>query len=215
MNMRYNIPILLLLSFNTLLSPIVFAQDQIGLVATYETSATCNSVFVDGNYAYIGNGTNVEILDVSDPNNPSSIGNVNTNGLVNSIFVNGTFAYAASEVAGLTIIDISDPANASIAGIYATGDDAYNIYATNTHAFLAVDLGLQIIDISDPGNLQLTGSIALHPSAESVLVDGNIAYVGVLWAGIEVYDISDLASPVLLGSSLSTDNGWCTDIKNG
>ena len=87
-------------------------------------------VYVSGNYAYVASaGSNaLEIVDVSDPANPTHRGSiVNGSGgaLLNnpySVFVSGSNAYVASAGSNaLEIVDVSNPANPTHRGSIVNG----------------------------------------------------------------------------------------------
>ena len=55
------------------LSPTALAQynsDNVTLISRYPYG-DCRATFAYGNYVCVGNGTCLDILDVSDPNNPT------------------------------------------------------------------------------------------------------------------------------------------------
>ena len=69
----------------------------------------CYATFVVGDYAYIGNGGALDILDISNSNAPARVGQVITPSIVLGIYVSGDYSYVADYNAGLRIIDISTP----------------------------------------------------------------------------------------------------------
>ena len=79
------------------------------------------AVAVQGNYAYIGVGPRLVILDVSDPSHPAVVGQTGVlPDVVVGVAVAGSYAYVADWERGLRIIDVSDPAHPSEAGSYDT-----------------------------------------------------------------------------------------------
>ena len=57
-------------------------------------TATC-AVAVSGNYAYIGQGQDIVVLDVSSQDSPVELGRVMTSGVVLDVAVSGDYAYVA------------------------------------------------------------------------------------------------------------------------
>ncbi len=86
----------------------VFAERGIELLGQLGSLAT--AVAIQGNYAYVGVGPRLVILDLSTPNNPVAVGQTgllpNT---VADVFVAGAYAFVADAWAGLRIIDVADP----------------------------------------------------------------------------------------------------------
>ncbi len=64
--------------------------------------ATC-AVAVSGNYAYIGQGQNLVVLDVSSPNSPVELERIMP-GIVRDVAVSGDYAYVADSSDGLAIL---------------------------------------------------------------------------------------------------------------
>ena len=64
----------------------------------------CYATFMVGDYAYIGNGGAMDILDISNPNAPVRVGQVVTLSIVQGIYVSGKYAYVADGNDGLYIL---------------------------------------------------------------------------------------------------------------
>lgn len=196
------------------------AQSQINFVSNYATNEGKTDVFATEDYAYIINAQSLDILDISDIQNPVSVGTVNIPGedgiLSSSIYVIGDYAYVTSNissyVSGLSIIDISNPITASIIGSYPLQSNIHDVYVAGSYAYLADANGLKIIDVSTPANPQLTGSVSLSWISGAVTVINDLAYVGVMFNGVEVVDISNPNAPVQVGSSSVQTNDFPTDI---
>jgi hypothetical protein len=72
------------------------------------------AVAVDGQFAYLGQGPRMIVLDISNPAKPNLIGESEVlPGLVQGIQINGKYAYTAVRYGGLYIFDIRDPKNRS------------------------------------------------------------------------------------------------------
>ncbi|MCB0295854.1 MAG: hypothetical protein KDG51_11585, partial [Calditrichaeota bacterium] len=74
-------------------------------------------VAVGGNLAYLADGNNLRIVDVSDPDNPFQVGALPVNGAMN-LAVEGGLAYIAASNLGLRIIDVSNPAAPAETGFF-------------------------------------------------------------------------------------------------
>ncbi|MDH6098425.1 hypothetical protein NWP21_06125 [Anabaenopsis sp. FSS-46] len=169
--------------------------------SNYDTTGNAYGVQVVGNYAYIANGLGgLQIIDISDPANPTFTGVYNTIGDAEGVQVVGNYAYVADGSAGLQIIDISDPANPTRTGVYNTTGDAEGVQVVGNYAYVADgSAGLQIIDISNPANPTRTGVYDTTGSAYDVQVVGNYAYVADGSAGLQIIDIRNPANPTRTG----------------
>jgi hypothetical protein len=129
------------------------------IVGSADTPGDARAVFVSGNYAYVADfGPGLQVIDVSDPTNPSIVGSVDTPDRASGVFVSGNHAYVADRDSGLQVIDISDPENPTIVGsadtFYALG-----VFVSGNHAYVADEISFQVIDISNPENPTIVGSV--------------------------------------------------------
>ncbi len=176
-------------------------------------------VSVSGDYAYAmsmawsddreyGMG-GIEIIDVSIPSNPITIGDFSPAGTSSRVCIDDIYAYVADGYAGLQIVDISDPASPAIVGsLDPAGFDeyAFSITIADDYAYLGwgeltgwPDLywigRLEIIDISDPDQPIPIGSCQSYDRPIEVFVSGSYAYV--IWYDYPNYrmDLIDVSNP--------------------
>ncbi|MCD4810439.1 MAG: tandem-95 repeat protein, partial [Methanosarcinales archaeon] len=155
---------------------------------------------VSGNYAYVGQGQHLVVLDISNPSQPFELGRIDTIGIVFDIKISGSYAYIVNDNEDLVIVDISDPTAPTLAGSYDTGY-ALGVAVSSNYAYVADDEnGLVIIDISNPAAPTLAGSYDTAGYAKGVAVSGNYAYVADHHNGLVILDISNPAVPTLAGS---------------
>jgi hypothetical protein len=154
-----------------------------------------------GNYAYIGNGPAMDILDISNPNTPARVGRFITQGMVRDICVSGNYAYIANYDKGLRVIDISNPAAPTEAGFYDTPGYAYGVDVSGGYAYVADDhYGLRIIDISNPAAPTEAGFYDTAGETYGVYVYSGYAYVVDYYSGLRIIDISNPATPTKAGA---------------
>jgi len=68
-----------------------------------------NAVFVQGNYAYIGEGPRLTILDITNPTSPTLVGKTAPMpALMQDIYVSGNYAYIADYDGGLLILQLTE-----------------------------------------------------------------------------------------------------------
>ena len=95
------------------------------------------AVALQGNYAYVGVGPRLVILNVSDVAHPVVVGQTDIlPGVVEGVAVAGNTAYVADGSSGLRIVDVSNPAAPSEAGFYDTPGYAYGVAAAGNHAYV-------------------------------------------------------------------------------
>ncbi|MBD2289535.1 DUF4347 domain-containing protein [Microcystis wesenbergii FACHB-1317] len=174
----------------------------LSLVGNYDTSGYAYDVQVVGNYAYVADGdSGLQIIDISNPTNPTLKGNYDT-GWAYGVQIVGNYAYIADTYTGLQIIDISNPTNPTFKGNYYTSEavPAYDVQVVGNYAYIITRSGLQIIDISNPTNPTLNGNYNYgSDDAYGVQIVGNYAYVAHL-LGLQIIDISNPSNPTLKGN---------------
>ena len=151
-------------------APMVEFVSQIG---GYVTAADGH-----GNYAYVGVGLRLVILNISDPAHPVQVGqSVVLTGVVKDVSVVDSLAYLANGETGLQIIDVSNPANPTVRGAYDTPGNAYSVSVVGSLAYVADGSSLQIIDVSNPTNPTWRGAYDTPGFAFGVSVLGRLIYV--------------------------------------
>ncbi|KAF5415555.1 MAG: hypothetical protein C5S48_05430 [Candidatus Methanogaster sp.] len=115
----------------------VGAADVVNATLEGHFGGTTYAVAVSGDYAYIGQGQDFVVLDVSSPNSPVELGRVVTPDLVWGVAVSGDYAYVADDYNGLVIVDVSDKEYPSLAGSYDTAGSAQNVAVSGDYAYVA------------------------------------------------------------------------------
>ncbi len=184
-------------------------------LGSYTPEGPVSSVFVVADFAYILEPFSLDIIDVTNPEDPTFTGRFETQtwGQTAKVHVVGDHAYLAAVAingGGLLVVNISQPTDPVLTGFCETPGRAFGIYVAGRFAYIADGpSGLQIINVEDPASPNLTGSYDMpgFAMAHSVNVEGNYAYVlfqltwdfPVSWT-LQIIDVSDPAAPTLAGS---------------
>ncbi len=106
-----------------LFMPTVNAKDPVTVEYVGHIGGVTYDVDVVGNYAYIGEGPRLTILDISNPKTPTVVGKTEfLPSIVQGIAVDGNYAYIANGGGGLRVIDISTPSSPTEVGFVDIGD---------------------------------------------------------------------------------------------
>src|SRR5688572_7494559 len=81
-----------------------------GVELAGQIGGECRDAALAGNFAYISEGPNFKVLDISNPAQPVLVGKLLLADLINRIVVSGTVAWVANSQKGLVAVDISNPA---------------------------------------------------------------------------------------------------------
>jgi len=158
--------------------------------------ATSKDIAVVGNYAYVLGAVSdsLQILDISDPYNPTPVGHIlNGNGGTfldgpYSIEVIGNYAYVVAYYDCFEVIDISDPTNPTHVAklqdgwLFGPSLDAPNkLQIVGSYAFIASEFSeaLEVLDISDPTNPTHAAKYIFSGNQNrprSLFVEGNYVY---------------------------------------
>lgn len=156
---------------------------------------------VAGDRAYII-GFDLEIMDLSDPTNPTLLATADIAGT--GIATAGDYAFIATSRSGgvddVAVVDISDPGDPRIVVSGGRESPIGDIAVAGDHAYVAAYTeGLLVFDITDPTSPARVGSCAVNYGGYDVAVDGDHAFVADA-NGLSVVDIGTPTSPTLIAS---------------
>ncbi|MDO8335496.1 MAG: hypothetical protein Q7T74_01785, partial [Candidatus Saccharibacteria bacterium] len=172
------------------------------LKGTFNTPNNAQDIYIAGKYAYVADGTTLQVIDISNPSSPIQIGTNSSFTAAVSVYVAGKYAYVVDTTAaiGLKVLDISNPLAPQVIGTYAGGGNGMDVFVTGNKAYYLDTIdGLTILDISNPANpIRLYKDVSVTQLAESIYVMGKYAYVGDFNNLLYIFDISDSSSPTLV-----------------
>jgi hypothetical protein len=195
---------LLLVLFLALLQSLSAAQpaQPTGWQVVGQIGGPTQAVAVQGNYAYVGVGLRLVVLNVTDPVTLTEVGTTAPFPyFVEDIAISGTRAYVAAGGAGLRVVDVSDPANPTEIGAWDSPGYAEGVAVSGKTVYLADGpYGLRAVDVSEPTNPIPLGAAFDMNYAFEVAVSGDYAYVAAAGAGLLIADVSDPAHPAEVGT---------------
>lgn len=162
-----------------------------------QVGGATQAVAVQGDYAYVGVGARLEVLQVSDTKSFHVVGNTSPFPYyVEEVVISGTLAYVAAGGAGLRVVDVSDPAHPTEVGAWDSLGYAEGVAVAGGTLYLADGpYGLRTVDVSDPTHPTEVGYVCDMNYAFDVVVGGEYAYIAAGGAGLLVADVSDPANP--------------------
>jgi uncharacterized repeat protein (TIGR02543 family) len=157
------------------------------------------SAAVQGNYAYLGEGSSFVVADISNPASPSPVGRLAMPGMMQDVAISGQYAFTANNDAGLQVVDVSTPSVPKLVGFYCTPGIAEGVAISGTNAFVVDGTGsFLVFDITIPKSPVLLASTNLGGFAWDVAVSGNFAYV-IANGKLVVVDVTNPSSPNVRG----------------
>lgn len=166
------------------------------------TIGTAAAVAVQGEYAYVGEGFTLAVVEVRDPAHPVVVSQTAwLPGEVKDVAVTDTWACLADGTGGLRILDIADPAVPVAVGSYETNGYVFQVTPMGKYAYIADDNGLVMMDLADPAapkklDRYSPGSSTCARAAAGVVV-GDHAYV-VYRNTLAILDLTS-APPSIIG----------------
>ena len=186
-------------------APILIAS--FNLPGRADPDAFPRSVFYQSSKVYIGTdkqdngGDEFHIVDVSNPQNPSSVGSYKVGDSISDIYVSGDRAYLATKLggAGLMILDVSNPANITLLGQSYSVDTGSVFSPSAARTLLGPAQELYIVDTSNPASPITLGSGNPGNSVNDITARDNLVFLATSESNREfqTWDISNPASPTL------------------
>ncbi len=178
-------------------------------------------VCLNGNYAYCAvSGGSVDIFSISDPTHPVKVGNIAAPSGAGGIAVKGNYAYIAGcdemGMIDMQVVDITDMNTPVWVGhCFSNIGKSRQLFirVVDNYAYLAGSYildggGMAIIDISTPSSPFIVGQYYFNNAIEDLVIDGHYAYLstvdydgydGSIEADLHIIDITNPASPILIG----------------
>jgi hypothetical protein len=184
----------------------------IGSLPTLGQSDNTGFMYIQGRYLYMpmNSGQRVRIVDVSNPASPVLVSTafLAVGADPSSIYVQGNFAYVVTRGVGLEAIqaiDVSDPTNpvAGTAVLIGSGSFPNDIFIQGRYAYIACkgNNTLQIFDLKNATTPSFVSSTTVTGTSPFKLyVQGRYAYVINESGNLQVFDVSNPASPVSVGT---------------
>ena len=166
-----------------------------------QTGGPTQGIAVQGNYAYIGVGPRLVVVDISDPANPHQVGaSAMLDDFVLGVAVSDTHVYVAAGGAGLQIFDITNPSTPTISGAWHSLGLAENVTLAGDIAYVANGpYGLRVLNVSNPATpVEIAHAFEMN-YVDDVAINGRYAYIAAAGAGLLIADISNPGYPVELG----------------
>lgn len=157
-----------------------------------------------GDYIYLGEGSGLTVLDVSDPTRPRQVGSLVLDGFdVTGVAFAGTTAYVVNGK-GLQVVDLSDPARPVQLASLDTTKPAASVAVTGVLAYVGLgfhdDGGLAIVNVSDPTEPALVGSYDSAHGVRGIRIEDGYAYLANSAAGLVILDLSNPIVPTFVSA---------------
>jgi hypothetical protein len=156
-----------------------------------------------GAHCYVADySTGLLIYDLTAPESPTLIGQLDTPGDTYGVEVDGTLAFVASGLQGFRLVDVSNPQQPVIRGEVSTGGIAWRVHRHGNDVYVGDRNGaLHAIDISFPATPRLLSSVHTPGELWDLAVGENHVYVADGGRGVDIVSIGDPENLQSIGSS--------------
>jgi hypothetical protein len=166
-----------------------------GFIATTEVATPAEQLAVGGRYlllAGVRNGPQVEIVDVSNRSNVSSVGIYQPASKVMAMDADGERMVLIEASGHVSVIDLSEPSMAQELGRYESLVDPRAVVVDGPFAYVINGRGvLSVLDIQQPDAIRLVTEYAVAADGRLLAKDGRFLYI----AGSDRLSIVDVSSP--------------------
>ncbi len=195
-------------------------DEFIRCVGGLSTQGDIHDIAISGSVAYLAAwSSGVQVVDLTDPQNPLVVGSVPIPDQTTSIAVSGEYAFCttsggdpACERGVLHVIDISEPSNPHLVASESTDECATSVAVSGYRAYVTTwhnesgHKAFQVFDVTDPEHPRFLSALDLPgETAMDVAVSGDYAYIA-KYTSLEVVDISDPQYPRIVGSAATNYN---------
>ncbi len=200
---------LLIFNFVLLISLVIpgltFANADLALASSWQpvgqVGGPAKGLAVQGNYAYMGVGPSLVVVDITNSNSPTQVGKAAPFAYyIQGVVVQGNLAYVSAGSAGLRVVNISNPTAPVEISAWQSPGFAEKAAVVGSKVYLADGpYGLRIIDVSNPTQPIEVGRAFEMNYAYDITVSGRYAYIAAGGAGLLVVDISNPQFPLEIG----------------
>ena len=155
------------------------------------------AVTVQGNIAYVGFENELNIIDVTNKEQPVVLSQLTVSDIIRDIAVQEGIAYLTNS-AGIEMVDVTVLENPHWLGVYAE-ESVRQLHLDESHIYLLTWYGLRILDATNTPNLTQVSAIDIEYAHDLDIVDD---YAFILGDFIHPYyfyiiDISDPTQPYI------------------
>jgi hypothetical protein len=155
-------------------------------------------IVLAGDYAYVGNGAELSVVDISDPSLAHEVRLLCLPGVIHDLAVDSNYLYIAAGYGGLLIYDIGTPAAPKQLNRLQDEFPYYYVHPAGNLLIAITSNSFKTLDVSQPVAPQLLDELEGDYLPENQLfVHGSFAYLE--------YQIFDLTDPTALSVAASLD----------
>ena len=147
-------------------------------VATYTSSTNINEIQVQNNVAYIAEDGGLDIVNVTNPSNPSRYSLGTSDDYAYDVRVSGQYAFISNNNNGVLVLNVSNPSNPQQTSYLQTTDIALATTINGNIVYVAEDQsGVEAFDVSNPAAPNYLASYITNSYSEHVYFYNGYTFV--------------------------------------
>lgn len=164
------------------------------LIATKSLLGFARDLALDDGILYVAEDSKgLQTIDVTDPANPISLGNLH-NTMAMNLQVRDGLAFITNGDAndkGFQIIDVSSPAQPTLVSTTVIPGSVGSLRVVGNRAFVSSNVGLRVFDVSDPAAPVEVGAAPIKGGVSAA----DTAYVYMSAGGLAIVDVAPCVPP--------------------
>ncbi len=182
---------------------------------------SASKLAIQGRYAYLSDKDGyLRIADLSNPNSPNIVAELQVEGRPQEVVVVGNYAYLVVNTK-LLVIDVSSPNSPSVVGTLERPAQLVAVANANNGLRAYIDSvdygGIEVIDVSDPAQLGVLGEHFVGARLMKLVARGDMLYATFndWWGsakGLRIIDVSDSSNPITTAVELTGGGAYGLDV---
>ncbi len=169
-------------------------------------SAAAFTLDDSGQFAFVGAGQGIHVLDVTDTARPKEIARIDAGGPVLDLIVSGNRLFAATGENGIAAFDVSVPQTPLQGPRFNLGHEAERIVVYENF-LIAVGISLSVIDVSNPQNFVLK-TTRPGENYTDIRIAGPTIFLQTDHSGISIAEITASGDINVIGQTPYISDTW-------
>ena len=172
-------------------------------ISQYELPTYYYSYYLKENLLYALSGSELKIIDVSDPSSPDELLTHTFYNDFNDVCVNGSYIYFTSFSTGVSIYELILPDSLEFVRDFICYEYSFDGEIEDNIGYFSLCFVLQIYDLTNPEDSVLLGSIMPSSGAGNLYLHNGFIYTqledGSLDLSVSIIDVTDPTNPSQIG----------------
>ena len=176
-------------------------------ITTYDAISSIRDMCFEGDLLYLTTANGFEVVNISDPTNPSLITEYIGTPNLGKVFVFNNQTLFSYKSNFLYTFDVSNTGSISQLSEYALPNPIKEIYwVYNRIITIDNDKQLHVINVSNPSSPSELGTITLTNDIDQIVVKNNIAFAYESNTGVRILNLTDPSDITTIDVLIETDN---------